>query len=368
MGGAEHSLLDLLQNLDRRLLTPHLAAPAGKLAEAATQRGITVHLTPLPRLRRSPHALINWHKGIRMLMTLADTVNAAAIYANTVRSAMYAALAARLGQRPFVWHMHDFWLTEERPSSLWQDTLLKQLLCAQAQLIITNSKATADHLPPNYHYVTIYNGIDPDKFRPQNNGRPFRTRFQIPHHAPLVGMVGRLRPWKGAHRFITLAELIHQQMPHVHFVIVGGTPLSEDDSYTNKIHDQAVAAGLGNRCHFTGHLEDVRPALAAIDVFVHPGDPEPFGLVNIEAMAMQKPVVAFAHGALPEIVVEGETGFLVPPGDVSALAAATLKLLQDAQLRQRMGKNGRFHVLQQFSKERMVRQIEQNLLTMIEQA
>ena len=92
---------------------------------------------------------------------------------------------------------------------------------------------------------------------------------------------------------------------------------------------------------FTGQLADPSPAMAAIDVFVQPGAPEAFGLVNVEAMAMEKPVVGFAHGGLPEIVIPGETGLLVAPGDEISLAEAVITLFRDPGRRAELGHAGR---------------------------
>ena len=104
-----------------------------------------------------------------------------------------------------------------------------------------------------------------------------------------------------------------------------------------------------DKLHFTGHLDDPAHALAAMDIFVHCGDPEPFGLVNIEAMAASKPVVAFNHGALPEIIKQKEMGLLVPPYDIEALAEAVGQLLQAPQRRKTLGQAGRQRVTDQFT-------------------
>ncbi len=94
-----------------------------------------------------------------------------------------------------------------------------------------------------------------------------------------------------------------------------------------------------------------------MNVFVHPGDPEPFGLVNIEAMAMEKPVVAFAHGALPEIVVDGETGMLAQPDDIDELATAVLALLSNPEKAREMGRRGRSRVKTQFAIQPYIQQL-----------
>jgi glycosyltransferase involved in cell wall biosynthesis len=95
-----------------------------------------------------------------------------------------------------------------------------------------------------------------------------------------------------------------------------------------------------------------------MDLFVHPGDPEPFGLVNLEAMAMGKPVVAFAHGALPEIVDDGKTGLLVPPRDERAMAEAVTTLLGNPARRIVMGRTGRTMAEKRFTARRVARELE----------
>ena len=144
----------------------------------------------------------------------------------------------------------------------------------------------------------------------------------------------------------------------VWFVVVGGTPLQRESTYPRQLHRLAAQLGLSARTVFTGHLDDVRPALAAMDVFVHPGDPEPFGLVVVEAMAMGTPVVGFAHGALPEIVLPDQTGLLVPPGNEEALAHAVLTLLARPERRLAMGRAARERVVRYFTVQRTVRQVE----------
>jgi glycosyltransferase involved in cell wall biosynthesis len=148
------------------------------------------------------------------------------------------------------------------------------------------------------------------------------------------------------------------QRPEATFAVVGGSIFGVRDRYPDQLRALSKELGLGGKVAFTGHLEDVRPALAALDVFVHAGDPEPFGLVNIEAMAMGRPVVAFRHGALPEIVAEGQTGLLVQPGDEFALAEAVLGLLRDASRRREMGLAGRQRVASCFTAEQMAAGIE----------
>jgi glycosyltransferase involved in cell wall biosynthesis len=357
LGGAEHSLLLLLKHLDRSHWEPHLASVAGGLQAEASAAGIAVHTLPLPRLRRSPRFLVDWLWGVRALSSLARLIKARFIYANTVRAAFYAAPAARLIHRPFVWHMRDFWLSETRPPHVWADTLGKRLLCMAATRVMANSQAVAAHLPWPSQVTLVHNGIDVTQFDVALDGSSFRQAYGIPLSAPLIGMIGRLRPWKGQACFLRLAAHIAQVAPEARFVIVGGTPLAEGDEYRPQLGRLVAELNLTRHVTFTGHLADVRPALAALDIFVHPGEPEPFGLVNVEAMAMQRPVVAFAHGALPEIVVHEETGLLVAPGDETALAEAVLTLVQAPGRRVDMGILGQARVMTHFTIGRVVQEV-----------
>jgi glycosyltransferase involved in cell wall biosynthesis len=289
---------------------------------------------------------------------LARQIDAALLVANTVRAAFYAVLAARLARVPFVWHMRDFWLSESRPRHRWVDTLGKRLLCAAAARIVANSRATAAHLPCLGRITIVYNGIEVDRFNPALDGIPFRREQDIPLDAPLVGVVGRLRPWKGQDCFLRVLAHVREVVPDVWGVVVGGSPFGVRDDYPQRLGRLATELGVAKRLAFTGHLTDIRPALAAMDLFVHPGDPEPFGLVNLEAMAMRRPVVAFAHGALPEIVGDGQTGLLVPPRDERAMAGAVTALLGNPARRIAMGRTGRTIVEERFTARRVARELE----------
>jgi glycosyltransferase involved in cell wall biosynthesis len=360
LGGAEQNLLVRMQYLNRERWQPHLACVPGALANRAVMLGVPCHLVSLPPLRRSHRFWLDWYKNAQAIATLADELDAAILYANTVRAAMYVALAARLARRPFLWHMQDFWLSEAKPRRLWADNLLKKVLCQSAKQVIANSYAVAQTLPCSVKTAVRYYGIELDHFDPSLDGRPFREQYHIPFDVPLVGMVGRLRPWKGQTHFLHMAAQVKQQRPEARFVIVGGANFDiENDAYPQQLEALAHELGIAEQVIFTGMLEDVRPSLAAMDIFVHPGEPEPFGLVNVEAMAMAKPVVAFGHGALPEIVEDGKTGLLVSPGDIPALATAIISLLDNEERRQFLGHNGRTRAETHFTIQRAIQEFEE---------
>ncbi len=353
LGGAERSLLMLLERLDQHGWQPHLACAQGLAAEAR-ERAVPAHAVQLPRLRRSARFFIDWMQGARALAALSKEIGALALYSNTVRATFYSAPAARLARRPLVWHMRDFWLSEAQPKHLLADRMLKRLMLATVSAVVTNSKAVARNLPASEKVRIVHNGIDVAQFTRSENAGKFRKQHGVPPTAPLVGMVGRLRPWKGQDRFLRVASRVLAERQDVHFVIVGGSPLAADSVYPQVLRRLAQALGIEARVHFTGQLDDVRPALSAMDIFVHPGDPEPFGLVNVEAMAMSLPVVAFNHGALPEIVEDRQTGRLVAPEDEGEMAQAIIDLLDDSETRKQMGENGRRRAARHFDVARTV--------------
>lgn len=362
MGGAEQSLLLLMSFLDLRRWQPHLIAPPGQLASQADAAGFHVHHQALPRLRGSSHSLFNlWHNARRIAST-ARQVGAALIHSNTVRATAYASLAARLASLPLVWHMRDFWLSEAEPNAKWADRMGKRTFTAMAARVVTNSLAVSQHLPTSSKVSALHNGIDLSHFDLAHIAAANRAEIcstaGFPVDAPLVGMIGRTRPWKGQEAFLHMAAQLSEAEPACRFLIVGGDPFGVRDDYEARLLALGSQPSLAGRVHWTGQLADVRPSLEAMDIFVHPGAPEPFGLVNIEAMAMEKPVVAFAHGALPEIVLPEETGLLVPPGDTAALAGAVSRLLRDPIQAQRMGRAGRQRVESHFRIERTVAGLE----------
>ncbi len=365
LGGAERILLMVLSRLDRRRWQAHLACNSEELLGRASALGVPTDIVGMQSLRRSPRAIMHWCAGTRSLAHLARRVDASLLVANTVRAAFYAAPASRLARIPFVWYMHDLWLSESRPQHEWADQAAKRLLCSSASAVVAISNSVACQVPCEQKVVVIHNGIDVDEFRAGDGASLFRLRQGLGSGGFLVGTVGRLRPWKGQDRFLRAMARVADILPAARFLVVGGSIFGVQDGYAERLHRLAADLDIANRVTFTGHLSDVRPALAAMDLFVHPGDPEPFGLVNLEAMAMRKPVVAFAHGALPEIVLDGETGLLVQPGDEGALADAVLDLLSDPQRRSAMGAAARERVEAHFTAQRMVAEVDSALAAVL---
>ncbi len=201
---------------------------------------------------------------------------------------------------------------------------------------------------PQQKVVVIPNGIDLQAFAHLPARRQARAALGLPPDKPIVGTVARLDPVKRLDILLQAAASLRD----VHAIIVGDGP--------ERIRLEALSRQLGmySRVHFAGEQEDVRPWLAAMDVFVLASDWEGMSNALLEAMATGLPTVATAVGGTPEVVIDGVTGSLVPPHEPAALARAIERLLADFDLRQRMGNAGRERVRKHFSVEEMVRATE----------
>ena len=242
----------------------------------------------------------------------------------------------------FNWGAHEYvWLRLTR-------RLPDQVVCvseAIRRLVIDREK-----LEPAQATV-IHNGIaEPDPVDPSSVGA-LRDELGIPEDAPVVGMVANLdRAVKGGERFLRAVPLILDEVPEARFIVVGGG--SEDDAMDAALR----SAGIEDRVFFPGYRPDVDVFYDLMDVSVLTSSSEGLSITLLESMSRGLPVVATRVGGNPELVVEGATGYLVPPDDVRAFAKRVASLLRDPALRERLGRAGRKRVRAEFDLENVVEQ------------
>ena len=211
-------------------------------------------------------------------------------------------------------------------------------------------------------------GLDASKSAVFPCGTDFHLRPQQPN--PLdaddtqetfrVGIVGRLVPIKNFELFLHAARIVADKHAHVRFHIVGQPGFLESDlEYFRDIKDLIQRLNLAELISFHEPVEDLSPVLARFDLLVSSSHIETFGRTLVEAMAMGKPIVATAVGGVPEVVADGEVGFLVPAGDANALAKKISLLVEDDDLRQTMGQKGRQRVSEHFDVRTITRRWEQ---------
>ena len=215
-------------------------------------------------------------------------------------------------------------------------------------------KGLADGIGYPDQYVTVYNGIDIDRFRNVTvDTVALKASLGIPSSAPVVGTVGRLAAQKAPDDFVRMAAAIHRQQPDVHFVFVGGGPLDR------QIQADISNAGLQDVVHLLGYRDDVPELLRIFDVFVLTSLWEGLPRVFAQAMCAGLPIVATEVDGAAEAIRDGENGFLVPPGQPLFQAERVIELLQDPALRAAMGRRGLELVYPQFCEREMVRRIEE---------
>jgi len=189
----------------------------------------------------------------------------------------------------------------------------------------------------------IHSGVDVAEIeRDATSGRMMETAPGL-----VVGVAGRLEKIKGLESFLRAAAILRDR-DDVRFLIVGDGP------DRGRLEHIANELGVADRVDFLGYTSNLAVELAAMDVFVMPSLTEGFGLVAVEAMALGKPVIATRVGGLIEVVEDGLTGILVPPGDPKALASAIGRLLDSEDARRSMGEVGRRRVRERFTAKRMV--------------
>jgi glycosyltransferase involved in cell wall biosynthesis len=204
-------------------------------------------------------------------------------------------------------------------------------------------------LPP---LETLYHGLDQAAMERRPAADGVREEFGIPARAPVVGTVANFRHTKGHGYLLQAAALVRRTVPDVRFLLVGQGPLEAE------VRREVQRLGLGGTVIFAGFREDVPRLTAAIDVFALSSVHEGLSIALMEAMALGKPPVVTRVGGLPELVTDRRHGLLVPPADPPALAAGILSVLQDADLRARLGEAARLRAAD-FDIRTAVRRMEQ---------
>ena len=249
-----------------------------------------------------------------------------------------ARIAGRLAGARVISHMHienAFRARGGRRAQITIDNATARLCFAVVAVSEATRAALLRQGYPADRTVTVHNGIEPAA-----STRPVRLA-----DGPTVLEVARLAEVKGQH--VLLAALTRLDAS----LVLVGSDLEQGGVYERVLREEAVGLNVADRVVFAGYRADVPALLAGCEVFCLPSSSEGLPIVVLEAMAQGRPVVATAVGGTPELVVHGETGLLVPPGDVDALAGALSELLLNPERAQRMGRAGRERVEQHFRAE-----------------
>ena len=350
VGGTEKVFVQFLPlfNKARYNLSVCCLKGRGALSNELEEKGIELEYLNMPK---GPGFLIllDSLRAIAKLVCLMKRQEIDIVHSYLFRANILCRIAAKLAGVPVVISsMQGIEVTRKVP--LFVERLTSPLVDKFAAVsdAIRNYIIQKAHIDPE-KIVTVRNGIGlmEAKVAPIE-GKEFGLR----PGGPIVGVVGRLAKEKGYWYLLSAARIVMKECPEAHFLVVGDGPQRE------KLANLALNLGLKDHITFTGYRRDVLRVLSLFDIFALATLWEGLSMVILEAMVMAKPVVTTNVVGNPELVVDGITGFLVPPRDPQALADRILTLLKDENLRKRMGAAGRRRVEEKFTIEKMVSETE----------
>jgi glycosyltransferase involved in cell wall biosynthesis len=364
-GGAERHVLQLIRNLDRQIFEPSLILMEAvnlDRAEEVVAQHFVMHI-PSSGNTRWLRRGFSMARAVRSVAVRLKAWECDVVHAILPGPSILGGMAARLAGVPvMIGSRHSLVSLYRSRSGL--AAVADRLAFHLADMTLGPSEAVTDEMiglggcPPRKSR-TLYNGVDTARFRP-GLSRNWRSAMGWNERHMVFGMIANFRACKGHADFVHAAALILRNHPEARFVMVGA--------------DLGLKIATENLIHELGLTETVRildsdPApekiFAAIDVCISTSTSEAFGMVLAEAMACGTPVIATSVGGVPEVVGDGETGFLVPAASPAAVAAAAEKLLADPELRRSMGARGRSRVEEEFSLHRTVQAHERLYLELL---
>ena len=349
-GGTQRHLQQVLSLLDpaRFEATVYTLRPGGEVEDELRASGVDVRSLSVGGSLAAPRSL-------RAIVSTARALRRARIdvvHGYQWRPALVGAIAGRLARVPLrLASKRSLTGDDARARGAWRR------IGRQVDTVIVNADALrieGEQLGMHCRWALLQNGIDAERFTVAAPGAAARAAAGLDRARPVVGTVGRLEDRKGHDQFLdamrTLVATGNGTSPQG--LIVGDGPLRV------ALEGYAATIGPAGRIRFTGTVADVRPLLAAMDVFVLPSWAEGMSNALMEAMAAGRPVVATAVGGNTEVVSDGRTGVLVPPGDPGAIARAVGDLLRDPDRAMRLGAAARADVTRRFGARARVAELE----------
>jgi len=352
-GGAEQGTLDVAKAIAGAGFRALVVSEGGRMENELQRLG--AELIRLPAASKNPATIL---ANIGKLEKIIRERNVALVHARSRAPAWSAYYAARRTGIPFVTTYHGIYNAKSRFKRFYNSIMTR------GDIVIANSQWTAAHIRDTYEkqprvIAVIARGLDLDLFSPERVTKEritwMRNEWQVAPGQRVVLLPGRLTRWKGQLVFIkALAELKREnRLGPVRAVLAGDEQGRVD--YVEEIRKAIADGDLKSEVLIAHHVVDMPAAYGAADLVVSAStDPEAFGRVAAEGSAMGKPVIATDHGGARETVRSGETGVLIPPGDVHALAEALGHLLAaPADVLAQMGEAGRAHIAARFTVARM---------------
>jgi len=365
--GSDKTLLLLLKNLDKNKFKPIVLLPFdGPLKEALENENIEVVIAPVLKLYRklfTPKNLIGFFKDIKAAFKIVNKLHKkyqfTLIYSNTL-AVLLGIMFAWKNNIKHLWHVHEI---IEKPS-LFKKAFVGLLSLKSNTHIVYNSQATKVFWELNKSIinkgVVIWNGIEINT--PESSTSELfdirKNLFLAQPNEIILALVGRISRWKGQMILLDAFNNLVQKNENIKLVFVGAPPPNQE-KFQEDLEERIASFKLNDKVLIIPFQNEIHKIWQAIDIAVVPStEPEPFGMVAIEAMLAHKPIVGSNHGGLTEIIENNATGFLVTPNSVQDLVIALEKLIQNELLRKEMGEKGYLRVTTAFSVEQYVDSFE----------
>ena len=348
-GGAQEHLYSLLTRLDpSRYEASVVALSNGSSVRKLQRAGISLVVIDSPDDAVAVGALAAHLAEVRP-----DVIHNHMFRAETVGTRAAMALEAIGHRRPYI--VSTVHSSRVRSAADRED--VRRLTSEMDQLIAVSKaierKIDAEGRNVGVPISLIYNGVDLDRYAPQEPCSTLRDEYGMEPGSRVVGVVARLEPEKGHPTLLDAWPQVLREVPGAYLLVVG------EGSQREALERHAAELRVAHRVVFTGRRDDVPAVTAALDVAVLPSYREAQGLSVLEAMSLSRPVVASNVGGIPEMIDDGLTGLLVPPHDAPALANAITRLLVDHPYADAIARRGHDFVHERFCVEQMVRAIEE---------
>lgn len=348
MGGAELFMQDLIVNLDKTKFDIHVISGNKNYPK----NKINTHILSLPKLKPiSPVTLVRFIKTRKKIEKIIKETKPDIILSNTVRSHILVSSLAKKNNIPMIWFAHD----DTFPS--W---LLKRLIHIPTSILTCSEyikkwiqKNTDERW--NEKIKVVWNGVNMEEIK--NTGKQKKEKI-------IIGIVGRLVPWKGQKQFLLMANMLSKKRKDIEYQIIGNAYRDKkSEKYAKELERLIKKFGLETTVTIKKNIKDIYQTIGNLDILIHNSlNPEPFGRVIIEAMALKTPVIASNLGGTAEIVDDGVDGFLVDPNDTNAVTERVEKLLENEKLYKLFQENAYDKVTEKFNLKKITKNIESVIL------
>jgi glycosyltransferase involved in cell wall biosynthesis len=361
VGGAQENTLLSCEGSMRRhgaevlLVTGPALGPEGSLLERARAGGVPLEI--VPELRRSIRPRLDWQSYWKIKRSLRE-FRADVVHTHSAKGGILGrAAASKLGVSAIVHTVHG------APFHSYQNALAREFsrrcecwAARRCHALVSVSDAMTDlmvenHIAPREKFTTIYSGLEVEPLRAADSKRDaVRAELSYSSEHFVIGKIARLFDLKGHEFLVRAAPAIVAAWPNARFLLIG------DGTLRKQVECQVAGVGLTDRFTFLGLAapERIPELIAAMDVVVHASLREGLARAVVQALLVGRPVVSYDVDGAREVVIDGETGYLVPPKSIDELAQAVSRLAADPALRAQMGSAGQRRFADPFRQERMV--------------